>query len=189
MTEPTASTEAPNWVPLSALRTTYTERSNLVALLAQLYPSYWDYSDPECPDWPVVYIDLPTGQASWHIHPDDWWIFANAQRRHDAQWDGHSTDEKYQRVRNLILAIETGEQSRAGAAIPSEIVEIEGSVGSPIYCLSCLLEAHTGQRTEPNPAWTIVNGAAHCREHLKFQDNPALPGRTPGRLILGQNGS
>lgn len=54
----------------------------------------------------------------------------------------------------------------------------------PLYCLGCLVEVHTGQRAEANPAWTIVNGAAHCREHLKFQDGPVLPGRTSGGLLL-----
>lgn len=92
----------------------YEERANLVALLAQIYPSYWDYSDPEEPDWPVVYVELPTGQTSWHISPDDWWIFACVPRKYGAQWDGHSTEEKYQRVRDLILKMEV-EQTSANA--------------------------------------------------------------------------
>ncbi|HTJ70329.1 MAG TPA: hypothetical protein VL551_22520 [Actinospica sp.] len=83
----------------------YTERAHLVALLAQLYPSSWNHGDDECPDWFVVYIDLPTGQATWHISPEDWWIFACVPHG-DAKWDGHSTPEKYQRVRDLIAEIE-----------------------------------------------------------------------------------
>lgn len=84
----------------------YTERTHLVALLAQIYPSGWDYTDPEYPDWPIVYIDLPTGQVSWHISPEDWWVCANIPRRHGAIWDGHSTDEKYGRIRQLMLDLE-----------------------------------------------------------------------------------
>lgn len=42
--------------------------------------------DPAEPDWPVVYIDLPTGQVSWHMP-----AFA-------IEYDGHTTDEKYQRI-------------------------------------------------------------------------------------------
>lgn len=46
--------------------------------------------DPADPDWPVVYIELPTGQVSWHMpaHPEP--------------YDGHSTVEKYQRSRAFI---------------------------------------------------------------------------------------
>ena len=93
-----------------ALNAAYTERANLVALLAQLYPSGWDYSDDTT--WPIVYIDLPTGQAAWHISPDDWWICACVPRRHGSQWDGHTTDEKYQRIRHLIEEIDKGNQPR-----------------------------------------------------------------------------
>lgn len=42
--------------------------------------------DPKEPDWPVVYIELPTGQVSWHMP------------RHIREWDGHDTAEKYNRV-------------------------------------------------------------------------------------------
>lgn len=42
--------------------------------------------DPRVPDWPVAYIELPTGQVSWHMpaHPNP--------------YDGHSTAEKYARI-------------------------------------------------------------------------------------------
>lgn len=41
----------------------------------------------------VVYIELPTGQVSWHLPA------------HPAGWDGHSTGEKYQRVAAFAEAI------------------------------------------------------------------------------------
>lgn len=37
-------------------------------------------------EWPVVYIELPDGQVSWHMPA------------HTVQWDGHSTAEKYSRI-------------------------------------------------------------------------------------------
>lgn len=55
--------------------------------------------DPKDPDWPVLFVDLPTGQCSWHLSPlsrrdlagdiqdDPTWI-----------WDGHTTEEKYRRL-------------------------------------------------------------------------------------------
>jgi hypothetical protein len=48
--------------------------------------------DPAEPEWPVAYIDLPTGQVSWHMPQ-----FADP-------WDGHDTEEKYHRVRAFIEA-------------------------------------------------------------------------------------
>lgn len=43
--------------------------------------------DPATPGWPVLFIDLPTGQVSWHLpaYPD--------------AYDGHTTAEKYARVK------------------------------------------------------------------------------------------
>lgn len=43
-----------------------------------------DHAEPE---WPVVYIELPTGQVSWHMPA------------HSEAFDGHSTAEKYERCR------------------------------------------------------------------------------------------
>lgn len=46
--------------------------------------------DHDEPMWPVVYIELPTGQVSWHLPG------------HDRKWDGHDTVEKYRRCREYI---------------------------------------------------------------------------------------
>lgn len=43
--------------------------------------------DPDELEWPVVYIELPTGQVSWHMP------------QHPIEWDGHDTAEKYRRCR------------------------------------------------------------------------------------------
>lgn len=43
--------------------------------------------DPADPAWVIAFIDLPTGQVSWHLPA------------YVGQWDGHSTAEKYHRVR------------------------------------------------------------------------------------------
>lgn len=42
--------------------------------------------DPDEPEWPVMYIELPTGQVSWHMP------------QHDKEWDGHTTEQKYERI-------------------------------------------------------------------------------------------
>ncbi len=76
----------------------YRERACLVALLASMYPSTIGYSDPVEPEWPVVTIKLPTGQACWHISPDDVDLFEGVKRNDESEWDGHTTEEKYNRV-------------------------------------------------------------------------------------------
>jgi hypothetical protein len=83
----------------------YTERNRLVALIASLYPSGIKKTD--IPGWDeewhgCVYIDLPTGQASWHYHDSEAWMFRHLPR-YEAEWDGHTTDEKYDRVAALEL--------------------------------------------------------------------------------------
>jgi hypothetical protein len=46
--------------------------------------------DPAEPDWPVVHIELPTGQVTWHMP------------QHETPWDGHDTPEKYRRVNKFV---------------------------------------------------------------------------------------
>lgn len=54
--------------------------------------------DPDEPDWPVLMVDTPEGQVSWHMTrqeiPD--WVPI-----YDGEWDGHTTEEKYRRMRQL----------------------------------------------------------------------------------------
>ncbi|WP_055563643.1 hypothetical protein [Streptomyces atriruber] len=90
-----------NPLPLDGV---YRERARLVALLAALYPSTLVLgADPEEPDWAVLFITLPTGQASWHIAADDLSLFHHvdlddANTPGAPEWDGHSTAEKYERI-------------------------------------------------------------------------------------------
>lgn len=46
--------------------------------------------DRHAPEWPVVYIELPTGQVSWHM-PE-----------HEIGWDHHSTEEKFKRIKDWL---------------------------------------------------------------------------------------
>jgi len=56
--------------------------------------------DPALPDpqsWPVLFIDLPTGQVSWHlsrIGREE----AKDIGHYDGEWDGHDVEEKYRRL-------------------------------------------------------------------------------------------
>lgn len=81
----------------------YRERNQVVAALARLFPS--GVTKTDIPDWDpewhgCVFIDLPTGQASWHFHDDDAELFVGLPP-YEKPWDGHTTPEKYCRVAKL----------------------------------------------------------------------------------------
>ena len=76
----------------------YRERHHLIAHLAASYPAVMVLNaDPDEPDWPVLFITLPTGQVSWHIAPADMDLFRHVPLG-QAEWDGHDVKEKYERL-------------------------------------------------------------------------------------------
>ncbi len=82
----------------------YHERDQLVALLANLFPSSLERHPDADTTWEdawrwLVFVDLPTGQCSWHIHDSELPLFDHVPRLQGRTWDGHSTDEKYDRIR------------------------------------------------------------------------------------------
>ena len=81
----------------------YLERNRVVAALAKAYPSGVARTAIEgwSEDWHgCVYIDLPTGQASWHFHDSQAYLFADLPP-YTGKWDGHDTPEKYRRLAAL----------------------------------------------------------------------------------------
>jgi hypothetical protein len=79
----------------------YRERNAVVAALIRT--NGWPASLMAAPDaegWWIVYAETPQGQVSWHIHPTDVRLFDGVPRR-GADWDGHDTDTKYERVAAL----------------------------------------------------------------------------------------
>lgn len=82
----------------------YEDRNVLVLLCAKLAAMaglpVGVRSDAQAPGWPVVFIELPSGQVSWHIPAD-------AAKRlkldtHSKEWDGHTTQEKRDRCRTFL---------------------------------------------------------------------------------------
>jgi len=102
----------------------YRERAHLVAFLATLFPSVCAYSDPAEPDWLVVYVSSPMGQLSWHISPADRDLFGHVPRvpwdHPAAQWDGHTTAEKYGRLARMIPLTQRGAKALAADPLPSD---------------------------------------------------------------------
>lgn len=78
----------------------YSERNQLVALLASMFPAGvaktaiegWDEAWHGC-----VYIDFPWGQASWHYHDSQAEMFHHLPQ-YLGSWDGHTTDQKYEMI-------------------------------------------------------------------------------------------
>jgi hypothetical protein len=85
----------------------YAERDQLVAALTKMFPSHLVRHEGD--DWEdewrwVACLHLPTGQVTWHIHDRElpWFSHLNAHTAPEMQhWDGHTTEEKYQRVAAL----------------------------------------------------------------------------------------
>lgn len=83
----------------------YLERNRCVALIARMALAVgWRAGvartaiEGWSEDWHgCVYIDLPTGQCSWHFHDSQTHLFDGLPAYTDP-WDGHDTPEKYRRV-------------------------------------------------------------------------------------------
>lgn len=88
----------------------YEERANLVAYLAAVYPSEVVEAESDSGAWWLVFVTTPSGQMSWHIHEDDLELFPWLLNKPETgvKWDGHTTEQKYQRLRELSRTVATG---------------------------------------------------------------------------------
>ncbi|MDD4273328.1 MAG: hypothetical protein PHG14_06320 [Desulfobacter postgatei] len=82
----------------------YFDRNQAVMALARLAQKH-GYNvgiqiDPEQPDWPVLLIDLPTGQVSWHLPKAE---LCGEWPDYIKKWDGHDSALKRQRIKRFIL--------------------------------------------------------------------------------------
>lgn len=80
----------------------YRERNQVVAALIRSngWPT-WITDAPDAPGWWIVYAESPVGQVSWHVGPSDQDVFYGFQKAPIVPWDGHTTEEKYQRLATL----------------------------------------------------------------------------------------
>lgn len=87
----------------------YRERAHLAAYVAARHPSRIAHNDPASPGWPVLYVDTPAGQLTWHLSADDLDLFPHVPvvdpDHPAARWDGHTTPEKYRRLGALTQAL------------------------------------------------------------------------------------
>ncbi len=91
---------------LVELSSVYRERNHCVALIARMAQHMGlraaIYEALDEPGWFLVFINLPTGQVSWHIPESDLDLFTEIQVV-PTLWDRHDTVLKYQRVRDAFL--------------------------------------------------------------------------------------
>ena len=89
----------------------YTERNKLVAYLSTLrnsgilnaYLARHPENDLEWDDdwrW-IVAFDTSEGQMSWHIHNSEFPLFRHLKVIKNYAWDGHTTEEKYNRLKAI----------------------------------------------------------------------------------------
>lgn len=90
----------------------YHERNQVVAALSKCFSSGTVRTPIEGwePEWfNCVYIQLPTGQVSWHYHDRERPLFAHLPP-YWGKYDGHTTEEKYRRLAQLKVDWKMGEQ-------------------------------------------------------------------------------
>jgi len=88
----------------------YTERNRVVAAFARMAQEHgWPVAilktdiDGWDPEWRnCIFIGTPFGQVSWHFHDKERDLFPNTMAGPGAIWDGHTTDEKYRRLGELV---------------------------------------------------------------------------------------
>ena len=81
----------------------YLERNHVVAALARLFPSGIRHTN--IPDWSedwhgCVYIDLPSGQISYHYHDSQASLFADLPA-FKGEWDGHDKIDVHHRLATI----------------------------------------------------------------------------------------
>ena len=121
----------------------YLERNQVVAALARVFPSGIARTAIEgwSEDWHgCVYIDLPTGQVSWHYHDSQAYLFEGLPPYAGA-WDGHDTPEKYRRLAALDTSISAArreerercrEQALAAVNTGLRIARIDAEIATPM---------------------------------------------------------
>ncbi len=83
----------------------YWERNQLVAYISKILPSWMEKHPDSDAEWDnewrnIVFIYFPEGLYSWHIHDSEMEYFSHLEMRDGNSWDGSSTEEKYDALRN-----------------------------------------------------------------------------------------
>jgi len=106
-------------------------------------------------DWrTVLFIDLPTGQVSWHFHDSEAGLLKGLPE-YDGTWDGHSPEEKYARLDAYAAAVRGEAEAPIAAALDLQVLVVDG-VEYEIYGTSAALEILGRALGVPEDAWKTV---------------------------------
>lgn len=80
----------------------YYDRNQLVLVCAQLAMKigYSVRVNIDDPDWPVVIINLPQGQISYHVPQDE--MIGEYPMDYNDSWDGHDLELKRKRIDDFL---------------------------------------------------------------------------------------
>ncbi|MFJ8054922.1 hypothetical protein [Streptomyces sp. NPDC096142] len=100
----------------------YRERAQLLAWITALHPAtsvITQSPDVDEDGWQLLYLVAGGWQMSWHIHPRDTDLFRHVTvvdvTDVRAQWDGHGTEQKYERIHNHVRLLALDELGADGA--------------------------------------------------------------------------
>jgi hypothetical protein len=162
----------------------YRERAHLVAYLAALYPAHIGRTDPNAPDWPVLIIETPAGQMSWHFAERDLDLVGRVQPTgpEHSRWDGHSTEEKYERLRALTAAPRTAEATLTRVLTAIHIADDEDVTDWQRGYRACATNARRAL-DDPTPD-TAATQATRPREHCGHLKPQFFPSSKTTECVL-----
>lgn len=134
----------------------YHERNLLVAALTDLFPA--GIARTDIPGWDrewhgCVYVDLPTGQASWHYHDRETELFSHLPP-YPKPWDGHTTEEKYRRLAALSAAgYVIVKREPDMAAIEAGVVAVYGDAPIDKYMREEVSASYDAMLSASQPKW------------------------------------
>jgi hypothetical protein len=137
----------------------YRERAHLLAWLAALHPRNavlapsLDIDDED--GWHLLFLTVAGRQMSWHIAPRDVELFTHVERVEFADpraaWDGHTTDEKYERIRTLPFG-EMRDAVRTPGPAEAAVERVRALHRKANHGDTCVYCAH-GQRLGYDTTW------------------------------------
>ncbi|MEU6535551.1 hypothetical protein [Streptomyces sp. NPDC047000] len=158
----------------------YRERAQLLAWLTALHPATSVITaspDVDEDGWQLLYLVAGGWQMSWHIHPRDADLFRHVTvvdvTDPQAQWDGHGTVQKYERIRNhvrlLVLDEPRGDEAVTGVSddltatvrgLKADCAGFRGLVLHEVW--EALRDAENGPLTD---GMTVVNRLMERAQH------------------------
>lgn len=129
----------------------YAERNQLAVALAKVFPSHVLHDESQEQGWQAVLcVHTPNGQATWHF-PDSQRHLLDFLKGTDipscAGWDGHTTEEKYQRLAGLRRSAR-GQAEQTSLAVNRN-------------CTDWRVRADTWDRGDPGFRWMRADNDGH----------------------------